>query len=155
MATTEFPGLSWTNLSDFANSRADAHTHAILNDQGIWTGSPCTQNINLTRAYDLPIDRTYNQNNKMNRRLTRLTIIDEQINVPDKQSMIYDSGEILTSKSDDAFIFETAEAIKEALANHNAKRVLIQNKALAAPPGKPIFLSPLDYDDLRFCFNRL
>lgn len=80
-------------------------------------------------------------------RIVRVFIADTNENIPLEKRIIYKSEEKLTDLTDQELFFEANPAA--LLADHNALRTTVIDKALTAARGKEVFLEPARIRDLK------
>lgn len=80
-------------------------------------------------------------------RIVRVFIADTNENIPLEKRIIYKSDEKLTDLTDQELFFEANPAA--LLADHNAFRTTVVDKAMTTARGKEVFLEPARIRDLR------
>lgn len=81
------------------------------------------------------------------KRIVKVFVVDPDQRVPAEQSLLAQSEEQFTDKTDQELFFDLD--IRDSLAKHNEARVKIIDKQATARSGRDVFLEPIKIRDLK------
>lgn len=84
---------------------------------------------------------------KSMKRIVKVFVVDPDQRVPAEQSLLAQSEEQFTDKTDQELFFDLD--IRDSLAKHNEARVKIIDKQATARSGRDVFLEPIKIRDLK------
>ena len=133
----------WGDYNDNSGGWKTGHYDSIKYDDNAWKTCIVINSNIETKTQEKKGEENMSQ---AKRRLVQMVVYDPNLNVADEDSVLYDSGLMVSSKTEEELKLELD--FKTLLREYNEKRVKVLDNARTETVGKEIYLKPAKISDL-------